>query len=496
MSLKGASSIDEKLSAAGKALRLNPDAAEFVPFALRSPSAAIGVPDASSSIDNFGVSTPGKSVLDESESNNSDDEAHQFWRHLLPDDIIPDFNVSGEEESHIINTLPFSNLSLADVNGTQRFATSAGSGFRLKEQHESSPRLTNGSTFAKKMVYHTSSYGENPLANFQQHPAKPWDMHGDQLFTGIKNGPSYNGDTGNRNHEQQLENLTIGMLTQLELQVDSGFNQNQNSKVLSAPNLNAMDFPDRQNGVDHQQRINPYHPLFAGATDFSSAVKKLASHESSIWNYNKNPSQDITIGSSRSSHVLASAYNGGHGRLSYGDRLANRNSSRSAPVWLETGDAVANMYSEISGEARDHARLRNVYFEQARHALAKELNVKGQLYNMQMKAAYGKAQESIYHHRNPLSPRTQGNGRGEQERLIDLNGVHVTEAIHVLKRDLTMLRNVARSADECLQVYIRLGTGRNTRGKHVCVKRYLLEDEGLDYSEPKPGSGVLRVVVY
>lgn len=32
-------------------------------------------------------------------------------------------------------------------------------------------------------------------------------------------------------------------------------------------------------------------------------------------------------------------------------------------------------------------------------ALAKELSVKGQLHNMQMKAAHGKAQESIYRQR-------------------------------------------------------------------------------------------------
>ncbi|GKG31494.1 hypothetical protein Tco_0426444, partial [Tanacetum coccineum] len=47
----------------------------------------------------------------------------------------------------------------------------------------------------------------------------------------------------------------------------------------------------------------------------------------------------------RSSHVLASAYNCGHGRLkNYGDKLANRSSGRSAPVWLETGDAVGNVF--------------------------------------------------------------------------------------------------------------------------------------------------------
>ncbi|KAJ9550653.1 hypothetical protein OSB04_014698 [Centaurea solstitialis] len=501
---KGASANDKKLSATGKAKSLNPDAAEFVPFALRSPSG--NTTDTSSSFGNFGASTPGKAILNRSESfvsNNSDDEAHQFWRHQLPDDITPDFNVVGEEESQGINSIPFSSLSIADVNGISGFPTTAGV-FMSKEQRDLSPHQINGSSFPEKMRYPLPAYGENsPSANFQQMPAKPWDMNGDQLLAGIRDGPLYNGDPGQEYiddmfNEQQMEgtevnplgflasqfpgfaaeslaevyyangcdlNLTIEMLTQLELQVDGSLNQNLNSKALSAPNLSALDFPalsptDNQNrvptfsGHDQQQNVNSYRSLekellmfkssstapSLGATDFASAVRKLASQDSSIWKYDRNPSPNSTIGSSRSSLALASSYSGGHGRGSYGDRLASRSSSRSAPVWLETGDAVANMYSEMRGEARDHARLRNAYFEQARQAylvghkaLAKELSVKGQLHNMQMKAAHGKAQESIYYQRNPVSPdMQQGNGRGGQERIIDLHGLHVSEAIQSL----------------------------------------------------------------
>ncbi|KAK9059554.1 hypothetical protein SSX86_020258 [Deinandra increscens subsp. villosa] len=560
LSNKGPFSVDKMLSATGKTVRLNPDAAEFVPFSLRSPSATAGDPGASSSFANFGT-TPGKAVVDRSESsvsNNSDDEVHQYWHHQLPDDITPDFNVSGDVDSQGINDLPFSTLSLADVNEASRFTAS----FRKESSHQ-----TNSSTFSKNKGYPVPSYGENPLSSsFQQLSAKPWDVHSDQLINGIRDGPSYNGDPGHAYlddmlNEQQMQstevnpleflasqftgfaaesladvyfansgdlNLTIEMLTQLELQVDGGFNQNLNSKVLSAPNLSALDFPalstaDGQSGDDYQHHINPYHPLekdkllmfkssttspSGGATDFASAVRKKASQDSGIWKYNRSPYQDTTIGSSRSSQFLAGSYNEGHGRTNFGDRLTNRNSSRSAPVWLETGDAVANMYSEMRGEARDHARLRNAYFEQARQAylighkgLAKELSVKGQLHNMQMKAAHLQAQESIYRQRNPVSPSIHGNGRGGgQERLIDLHGLHVTEAIHVLKRDLTMLRNVARSADQCLQVYICVGTGHHTRGTRtparlpVAVQRYLLEEEGLDYSEPQPG--LLRVQLY
>lgn len=162
----------------------------------------------------------------------------------------------------------------------------------------------------------------------------------------------------------------------LQLQVDNGPNQNLNSKALSAPNLSALDFPalsptDTRSSVptfsphDQQQSANSYRSLekellmfkssstspSLGATDFASAVRKMASQDSSLWKYDKTPSPNSTIGSSRSSHPLANGYGGagagaGNGRGGYVDRLVNRSSSRSAPVWLETGDAVGNVFDE------------------------------------------------------------------------------------------------------------------------------------------------------
>ena len=101
--------------------------------------------------------------------------------------------------------------------------------------------------------------------------------------------------------------------------------------------------------------------------------------------------------------------------------------------------------------------------------------------------------------RNPVSPEMQGNGRG-QEKIIDLHGLHVSEAIQVLKRDLTLLRSAARSLEQRLPVYICVGTGHHTRGSRtparlpIAVQRYLLEEEGIEYSEPQPG--LLRIVIY
>ncbi|CAI9773165.1 unnamed protein product [Fraxinus pennsylvanica] len=203
------------------------------------------------------------------------------------------------------------------------------------------------------------------------------------------------------------------------------------------------------------------------------------------------------------------------------------------------------MYSEMREEARDHARLCNAYFEQARQgylignkALAKELIVKGQLHNMQMKAAHGrKAQESIYRQRNL---EMQANGREKvidlqwlhlseaiqvlkhelavmkndarstdqrlllyicghhtsgmqangREKVIDLQWLHLIEAIQVLKHELAVMKNDARSTDQRLLLYI---CGHHTRGSHIpfrlpaAVQHYLLEEEGLDYTEPQPG---------
>ncbi|MCL8600451.1 putative nuclear RNA export factor SDE5, partial [Proteus mirabilis] len=113
----------------------------------------------------------------------------------------------------------------------------------------------------------------------------------------------------------------------------------------------------------------------------------------------------------------------------FGDRGLSRGSIQTAPLWLETEEAVANMYSGLWEGARDHARLHQVCLEQARqaflvgnNALAKELTVKGQLHSMKMRAALEKSQEPIYHQRNSMNPESQGDRRG-QERLIDLRGL-------------------------------------------------------------------------
>ncbi|XP_010273848.1 PREDICTED: polyadenylate-binding protein-interacting protein 7 [Nelumbo nucifera] len=574
LSSKRITTNNARLNTPSKTTTLNPNATEFIPYALRSPSGTTGFTDASARLD--GSATSGKAVLDRSESsasNNSDDEVHQYWRHQLPDDITPDFKFTEEDDLQGPGSFSLTGLSITDEDDTSSFSASTGSSQMLNKIQELSSCGIDGKNTVKNMRYLVPSYGEDQSTAFTNLPAYPWEkqfINGDQH---IRNGNGefpYSGHSsvGFLNHalsnhmvlsdsdlnpveflalqfpgfaaESLAEvyyangcdlNLTIEMLTQLELQVDSGLNQNLSSKTSSAPNLSALDFPALavstcQNGPSKysanaiEETTNPYQSsdkdnilLFKssystssrGATDFASAVRKLASQDSGEWKYEKNGSMHTNVGSSKSSLILSSSYSGGHGKSTYGDRLQNHGSARAAPVWLETGEAVANMYSELRGEARDHARLRNACFEQARQAylignkaLAKELSAKGQLHNAHMKAAHEKAQEAIYRQRNPVSPEFQGYRRG-QEQMIDLHGLHVSESIRVLKQELSILRAAARSNEQRLQVYICVGTGHHTKGSRtparlpVAVERYLLEEEGLDYTEPQPG--LLRVVI-
>ncbi|KAL3650714.1 hypothetical protein CASFOL_007117 [Castilleja foliolosa] len=521
------------MNLSGKKATLNPNATAFVPLALRSQTSFINTSDASSKISP--PSQHEKSILDRSESSiskHSDEEAHQYWRNQLPDDITPDFEITGFDNAQEINDLSFPGLSLTDIDQRPRFTSSASSGFIPKQQG-----LSPLAKPWEKQIVENDSYNGisrigvlDGMSNEQlliddEDVSSPFEFLASQFpgFAAESLAEVYSASGGDLN-------LTVEMLTQLELQVelDGGLNQTLNSKALSTPNLSPSDFPalsvtNSQNGWakfdgDDHRNVSPFWSpdkdssfLFRsfsaitsrGATDFASAVKKTAPQEPpSIWKYDNKGSSDTSIGSSRSSQVLRSSYNSGQDRGIFGNTLRNQGPARASPVWLETGESVANMYSEMRGEARDHARIRNAYFEQARQAylignkaLAKELSIKGQMHNMQMKEAHEKAQDSIYRQRNASV--MQANGR---ERMIDLHGLHVSEAIHVLKRELAVLRNAARSADQRMLVYICVGTGHHTRGSRTpsrlptAVQRYLLEEEGLDFSEPQPG--LLRVVIF
>uniref|UniRef100_A0A0E0CBD8 DUF1771 domain-containing protein n=1 Tax=Oryza meridionalis TaxID=40149 RepID=A0A0E0CBD8_9ORYZ len=177
--------------------------------------------------------------------------------------------------------------------------------------------------------------------------------------------------------------------------------------------------------------------------DFVSAIQRLALQDTGRMKF-ENESSKYANGLSS---IVARKQYGCNTRSSLGNTFLKAGSNvHSAPVSLKTGDAMASMCSESRGEAGDFARIRNTCFEQATQAymlgnkaLAKELNMKGQLYNLQMKAAHETAREAIYQQRNPFSSE-QG-----QDRLIDLHGLQVSEAIQVVKAELALLMGATRT---------------------------------------------------
>uniref|UniRef100_A0A061R9C0 Protein ctc-interacting domain 7-like n=1 Tax=Tetraselmis sp. GSL018 TaxID=582737 RepID=A0A061R9C0_9CHLO len=166
--------------------------------------------------------------------------------------------------------------------------------------------------------------------------------------------------------------------------------------------------------------------------------------------------------------------------------------SVAAPIkWVETGTAVESMYRDARSTARDHARIRNAYFQQAtqaylsgNRALAKELGAKGRAAGEAMKEAHEAASQQIYHSRN------QQRARGE-DGLIDLHGLHISEAISFLERELEDFRQQGRSP-----VYVLVGTGHHTRTHRatlpVAVENYLKE-RVVPFRVSQPGLLELRL---
>ncbi|CAM9519393.1 unnamed protein product [Discosporangium mesarthrocarpum] len=129
--------------------------------------------------------------------------------------------------------------------------------------------------------------------------------------------------------------------------------------------------------------------------------------------------------------------------------------------WVSTGEVVGSQYKKARKEASDLARqvARNRFFMAATRAfrrgdgkLAKDLAAKGREANFKMKAKHEEAAMSIFHSRNPPQ---QVLSRG----VIDLHGLHVSEAVSVLSEQLPALTDRGLGV-----VSVLTGTGHHTKG--------------------------------
>lgn len=491
---------------------LNPNAPEFVPTGLRSGLSSVG--------NNVSVSkNTGKKAhlerTDSTNSNGSDDERHRYWQAQLPDDITPDFDIL----SQAVNDRLQSHQAAAwDQDSND-----------MLDQLQRSNNLDRQAVIEENETGFLSDLvGERSFSE-EIGEIDPIDLLVNEFpgFAAESLADIFTANAGDLG-------LTIEMLTQFELQEDSSPARHSQPQATSSPNLGTTDFPalagsefahglsQFDQDIDLQRPARPLQTVGAdnfftnrsfasgnsrAVTDFAAVVRKNAGVQ---WQYDQNGGVGYNFGPSRSpSQPLEGDSHARDSRATNGEKTeqsSSRRRSQSAPPnWLETGEAVSSMYEDLREEARDHARVRNAYFEQARQAylvgnkaLAKELSEKGQWHNVLMKNAHNKAGEAIYRHRNLSSGQIQDISQG-QPQLLDLHGLHVNEAIPLLKRELAALRVAARSTQQRQQVFICVGTGHHTKGSRtparlpVAVERYLAEDEHLHFTEQQPG--MLRVVI-
>ncbi|RWW21463.1 hypothetical protein GW17_00014387 [Ensete ventricosum] len=517
-------SKDLKLGSLNRANSLNPNAAEFVPSALKytygtakiSGAGKLDLPEYSEKV-----------VLDRSESdisNNSDDEVHKYWQHQLPDDITPDFEIVGQEELHEPGHLALAGLSIHDGVELSKFSASMTDQILDMRQDLSSLSTDNinlsgkmrspGSIYSRErsLVASMTSAADiwgKPMINELQGEGHQWDrdynagavdnLIDDNVF--LENSitdpieflsSQFPGFAAQSLADVYYGNgcdleLTIEILTQLE--VDAGFDQKLNSQPLATPRFSPSDFPalpvaDTLNGLSkysgeaHNGSNMDRSPsvISRGDIDFASTVRKLASQNSGHWRYERNGSADGAAGSSKNSQLLSNSYNGNN-KMVFGDRWHGSRVSRSSPVWLETGEAVGNVF-----------RIASLRFITIFHESPLDLRLACRPETFHSKFS-----------RNPQSCETQGYHSRGQDHLIDLHGLHVTEAKHVLDHELRLVRSTARATRQRLQVMVCVGTGHHTKGSRTparlpaAVEQYLLE-EGLDYTHHQPG--LFRVLIY
>ncbi|XP_020273397.1 polyadenylate-binding protein-interacting protein 7-like isoform X2 [Asparagus officinalis] len=471
---------NNKINASSKVTKLNPNATEFVPSSRRTTYGNIK-DTYSSRVDSIEASK--NAVLGRAESslsNNSLDDDHQYWHLQLPNDITPDFKAMGEDNECRLHQLSLVGLSVNDGLEQSRFSAPITSE-ALGTQNVRAPFGMNNLILRGRKGYHGSPYNENQLSTARVSSASnSWDrqfLNGDKQLSrvmGRTEGQDFIGDSGTSSVNNMLGDQPVMKSAEIKMLEALSFH---------FPGFSAETLADiyYANGYDLDSTIEMLGQLKA-ATNFASPPREVSPEDIPHWNHRKYGSPDGSTGSSRSLHFISSTFNG--------HKSPSVSASRVAPVWPEAGEAVANV--ELREEVRDLAGLRDACLEQASQAylignkaLAKELSEKGQFYNMQMKAAKLKAGNTIYQKRNAVPYGAQGN-------LIDLNGLHLSDALQVLKHEINILSSTARSCGQQLQASIFLGTPVSERIVLAC-EQFLLE-EGLPFTRPRPG--LLHVVIY
>uniref|UniRef100_A0AAV1TKN9 Smr domain-containing protein n=1 Tax=Peronospora matthiolae TaxID=2874970 RepID=A0AAV1TKN9_9STRA len=163
--------------------------------------------------------------------------------------------------------------------------------------------------------------------------------------------------------------------------------------------------------------------------------------------------------------------------------------------WLSTGEAVATQYLKLREQAYGMACARNKCFMGATQAyrsgnkaLARGLSRQGREYNTKMKHLHFLAASEIFESRNPPS-------QLYMDRMMDLHGLHVAEAVEFLSQMLPKL------ADEGVDsIYLVTGSGHHSKGPDgnarllPAVERFLV-GEGYQFSRVADGAGFVGMLL-
>ena len=196
----------------------------------------------------------------------------------------------------------------------------------------------------------------------------------------------------------------------------------------------------------------------------------------------------------RTQSAVPQAHDRGSVQVGYGTgNFRGGSSAASHQPWVETGEAVSDMYAATREDARDHMRMRNICFQQATQAylsgnkaLAKELSRKGRGHAQAMRAAHDEAAVKIFRERNSNTVHSSDGSDG-RPRLLDMHGLHCTEAVAVLRRELP---NCRAAGDRV--VHVLVGTGHHVKGSRtpsrlpVAVAEYLSSSR-IRFWEPQAG---------
>ena len=130
-------------------------------------------------------------------------------------------------------------------------------------------------------------------------------------------------------------------------------------------------------------------------------------------------------------------------------------------AWVETGDAVGQLYASTRREAVSHAKQRNTCYARATHAYingmkadATRLSREGRVHDRKMRELHAKAAAQIIAARNP---------NGIDSDVLDLHGLHITEATALLDVYLDAIYRQKRF--KCC--FVIVGTGHHSRHTHL-----------------------------